>query len=107
MTPYIYTIPYVIISMSLLHYSHMPGKEILYNPIIIYSVEVMNMGMILSYTAPCGATVNFSDEGYINSSEQELAFRRENMERTAGKIAQEIQLKLICQDNHDDCTETS
>ena len=85
----------------------MSVKEILYNPIIIYSVEVMNMGMILSYTAPCGATVNFSDEGYINSSEQELDFRRENMNRTAGKIAQEIQLNLICQENHDDCTETA
>lgn len=54
----------------------------------------MNMGMILSYTASCGAAVNFSDEGYINSSEQELAFRRENMRSTAEQIAQETQLDI-------------
>ena len=53
------------------------------------------MGMILSYTASCGAAVNFSDEGYINSSEQELAFRRENMRSTAEQIAQETQLRHI------------
>ena len=55
----------------------------------------MNMGMILSYTASCGAYVNFSDEGYINSSEQELAFRRENMRSTAEQIAQELQLRQL------------
>ena len=54
------------------------------------------MGMILSYTASCGAAVNFSDDGYINSSEQELAFRRENMRSTAEQIAQETQLRHIC-----------
>ena len=53
------------------------------------------MGMILSYTASCGAAVNFSDEGYINSSEQELAFRRENMRSTAEQIAQETQLRHV------------
>ena len=52
------------------------------------------MGMILSYTASCGAAVNFSDEGYINSSEQELAVRRENMS-TAEQIAQELQLRQL------------
>ena len=51
--------------------------------------------MILSYTASCGAAVNFSDEGYINSSEQELAFRRENMRSTAEQIAQELQLRQL------------
>lgn len=58
----------------------------------------MNMGMILSYTASCGAAVNFSDEGYINSSEQELAFRRENMRSTAEQIAQELQLRKLRED---------
>ncbi len=56
------------------------------------------MGMILSYTASCGAAVNFSDEGYINSSEQELAFRRENMRSTAEQIAQELQLRKLRED---------
>ena len=65
------------------------------------------MGMILSYTASCGAAVNFSDEGYINSSEQELAFRRENMRSTAEQIAQETQLRHICQENRDECPETA
>ena len=55
----------------------------------------MNMGMILSYTASCGAAVNFSDDGYINSSEQVLAFRRENMRITAEQIAQELQLRQL------------
>lgn len=55
----------------------------------------MNMGIILSYTASCGAAVSFSDEGYINSSEQELAFRCENMRSTAAQIAQEIQLRYL------------
>lgn len=55
----------------------------------------MNMGMILSYTASCGAAVSFSDEGYINSSEQELAFRCENMRSTAEQIAQELQLRQL------------
>lgn len=67
----------------------------------------MNMGMILSYTASCGAAVNFSDEGYINSSEQELAIRRENMRSTAEQIAQETQLRHICQENRDECPETA
>ena len=58
----------------------------------------MNMVMILSYTASCGAAVNFSDEGYINSSEQELAFRRENMMSTAVQIAQELQLRKLRED---------
>lgn len=53
------------------------------------------MGMILSYTASCGASVNFSDDGYINSSEQELAVRRENMRSTAEQIAQELQLRQL------------
>lgn len=53
------------------------------------------MGMILSYTASCGAAVSFSDEGYINSSEQELAFRCENMRSTAEQIAQELQLRQL------------
>ncbi len=53
------------------------------------------MGMILSYTASCGAAVNFSDEGYINSSEQELAFRCENTRSTAEQIAQELQLRQL------------
>ena len=61
------------------------------------------MGMILSYTASCGAAVNFSDEGYINSSEQELAFRRENMRSTAEQTA----LRHICQANRDECPETA
>ena len=56
------------------------------------------MGMILSYTALCGAAVNFSDDGYINSSEQELAFRRENMRSTAEQIAQELQLRKLRED---------
>ena len=55
----------------------------------------MNMGMILSYTASCGAAVNFRDDGYINSSDQELAFRRENMRSTAEQIAQELQLRQL------------
>jgi len=59
------------------------------------------MGMILSYTASCGAAVNFSDEGYINSSEQE------NMRSTAEQIAQETQLRHICQENRDECPETA
>ena len=53
------------------------------------------MGMILLYNASCGASVNFSNEGYINSSEQELAFRRENMRSTAEQIAQELQLRQL------------
>lgn len=53
------------------------------------------MGMILSYTASCGASVNFSDDGYINSSEQELVFHRENMRSTAEQIAQELQLRQL------------
>ena len=53
------------------------------------------MVMILSYTALCGAAVNFSDDGYINSGEQELAFRRENMRSTAEQIAQELQLRQL------------
>ena len=56
------------------------------------------MGMILSCTASCGAAVNFSDEGYINSSGQELAFRRENMMSTAEQIAQELQLRKLRED---------
>ena len=55
----------------------------------------MNMGIILSYTASCGAAVNFSDDGYINSSDQELAVRRENMRSTAEQIAQELQLRQL------------
>ena len=55
----------------------------------------MNMGMILSYTSSCGAAVNFSDDGYINSSDQELAVRRENMRSTAEQIAQELQLRQL------------
>ena len=65
------------------------------------------MGMILSYTVSCGAAVNFSDEGYINASEQELAFRRENMRSTAEQIAQETQLRHIWQENRDECPETA
>lgn len=53
------------------------------------------MGMILSYTASCGASVNFSDDGYINSSEQELVFHRENMRSTSEQIAQELQLRQL------------
>ena len=53
------------------------------------------MGMILSYTASCGAAVNFSNEGYINSSDQEIAVRRENMRSTAEQIAQELQLRQL------------
>ena len=53
------------------------------------------MVMILSYTASCGASVNFSDDGYINSGEQELDFRRENMRSTAEQIAQELQLRQL------------
>ena len=53
------------------------------------------MGIILSYTASCGATVNFSDDGYINSSDQELTVRRENMRSTAEQIAQELQLRQL------------
>lgn len=53
------------------------------------------MGMILSYTASCGASVNFSDDGYINSSEQKLVFHRENMRSTAEQIAQELQLRQL------------
>ena len=53
------------------------------------------MGMILSYTASCGASVNFSDDGYINSSEQELVCCRENMRSTAEQIAQELQLRQL------------
>lgn len=63
----------------------------------------MNMGMILSYTASCGAAVYFSDEGYINSSEQELAFRRENMISTAEQIAQELQLRQLRGDLRSSC----
>ena len=37
------------------------------------------MGIILSYTASCGAAVNFRDDGYIDSTEEELDFRREEM----------------------------
>ena len=65
------------------------------------------MGMILSYTASCGAAVNFRDDGYINSSEQELAFRRENMRSTVEQIAQETQLRHICQESRDDRPETA
>lgn len=61
------------------------------------------MGMILSYTASCGAAVYFSDEGYINSSEQELAFRRENMINTAEQIAQELQLRQLRGDLRSSC----
>lgn len=61
------------------------------------------MGMILSYTASCGAAVNFSDEGYINSSEQELAFRCENMRSTAEQIAQELQLRQLRGDLRSSC----
>ncbi len=53
------------------------------------------MVMILSYTASCGASVNFSDDGYINSGEQEFAVRRENMRSTAEQIAQELQLRQL------------
>lgn len=53
------------------------------------------MGMILSCTASCGATVNFSDDGYINSSGQELEFRWENMISSAEQIAQELQLRQL------------
>lgn len=55
----------------------------------------MNMGMILSYTASCGAAVNFSNDGYINFSEQELVFHRENMRSAAEQIAQELQLRQL------------
>ena len=61
------------------------------------------MGMILSYTASCGAAVNFSDEGYISSSEQELAFRCENMRSTAEQIAQELQLRQLRGDLRSSC----
>lgn len=53
------------------------------------------MGTVLTYTALCGAAVNFSDEGYINSTGQELDFRRENMMSTAVQIAQENQLRQL------------
>ena len=53
------------------------------------------MVIILSYTASCGASVNFSDDGYINSGEQEFAVRRENMRSTAEQIAQELQLRQL------------
>ena len=56
------------------------------------------MGMILSYTASCGAAVNFSNDGYINSSDQEIAVRRENMRSTAEQIAQELQLRQLRRD---------
>ena len=55
----------------------------------------MNMGMILSYTASCGAAVYFSDDAYTNSSESELALRRDNMISTAEQIAQELQLRQL------------
>ena len=61
------------------------------------------MGMILSYTASCGAAVNFSDDGYINSSDQELAVRRENMRSTAEQIAQELQLRQLRGDLRSSC----
>ena len=41
------------------------------------------------------------------SGEQELAFRRENMRSTAEQIAQETQLRHICQENRDECPETA
>lgn len=55
----------------------------------------MNMGMILSYTASCGAAVNFRDDGYIDSTGEELDFRREEMTGTAAQIAQELQLRQL------------
>ena len=63
----------------------------------------MNMGMILSYTASCGAAVYFSDDAYTNSSESELALRRENMIRTAEQIAQELQLRQLRGDLRSSC----
>jgi hypothetical protein len=39
--------------------------------------------------------VNFRDDGYIDSTGEELDFRREEMTGTAAQIAQEIQLRNL------------
>lgn len=45
------------------------------------------MGTILTFTAPCGAAVAFTDNAYKNANEAELAQRRENMLGTAEQLA--------------------
>lgn len=65
-----------------------------YNPCAIYIKEVMNMSVIKTYSAN-GATVNFHDDGYINSAKAELEYRRENMQRNAEQIAQESELRRL------------
>lgn len=45
------------------------------------------MGTILTFTAPCGAAVTFTDGAYENANESELALRRENMLGTAEQLA--------------------
>ncbi|MGN0650671.1 MAG: hypothetical protein ACI4KM_09570 [Oscillospiraceae bacterium] len=51
------------------------------------------MSVIFEYSASCGAAVNIHDEGYKQASESELAYRREDMMRIAGQIAQENDLR--------------
>ena len=61
------------------------------------------MGTVLTYTASCGAAVNFSDEGYIDSTGKELDFRREEMTDIAAQIAQEIQLRRLRGERRSGC----
>ena len=53
------------------------------------------MSVIMTFSAGNGAEVNFHDDSYRNSSEQELAYRREDLMRTAEQIAQENDLRRL------------
>lgn len=65
------------------------------------------MSVIKTYSANCGATVNFHDDGYINSAKAELDYRRENMIRTAEQIAQESDLRRLCKMKQSDSSESA
>lgn len=41
----------------------------------------------MTFTAPCGAAVTFTDDAYKDVSEAELELRRENMLNTAEQLA--------------------
>lgn len=47
------------------------------------------METILTFTAPCGASVTFSSDAYKDVREAELELRRENMLNTAAQLSRQ------------------
>ncbi len=53
------------------------------------------MAVVRTIVTGCGAAVNFLDEGYSGAAEAELALRRDNMLKTAERLAREAALNRL------------